>query len=319
METRGGAAQREWPERHLLCHRFGVCHGRNLLIDWQHSLRHTGWGTAWSGLAVSGERIVSLSCPASSAGSDAACMAVGDLVNGSLNGGVNVTTDGGQSWTATAPPVMNGYVMDVVTCPTSNECIAEGRTNTSQMSDEFFVTTDFGSSWSAVPATGSGSLVSISCSSAATCVAVGGSVVTTDNGGISWSPVTSYPRPNGGLWGVSCAVATSDCEAVGAEIGTTNAGVVLLSVDNGATWTSGTLPSGVAPLERDLVRVRLDLCRGRLRHRLDHRCRRDLDSNRRPRRPIEFHRVRCRVVPRCRFQRGGPGSFVRPRASAVAM
>ena len=175
-------------------------------------------------------------------------MAVGDLVNGSLNGGVNMTTDGGQSWTVTVPPLMNGYVMDAVTCPTSNECIAEGRTNTSQMSDEFFVTTDFGSSWSAVPATGSGSLESISCSSAATCVAVGGSVVTTDNGGMSWSPVTSYPRPNGGLSGVSCAMATSDCEAVGAEIGTTDTGVVLLSVDNGATWTSGTLPNGVAPL-----------------------------------------------------------------------
>ncbi len=91
---------------------------------------------------------------------------------------------------------------------------------------------------------------SVSCPSASVCVAVGltnydnnehGSIMTSTNGGVTWTPQT-LPTGVGGLSGVSCASTTS-CIAVGG-------GHIIATVDGGVTWIKkkikGVLFTGIS-------------------------------------------------------------------------
>lgn len=90
-------------------------------------------------------------------------------------------------------------------------------------------------------------LDSISCPSTNVCFAVGsygaeGSVVTTTNGGATWTYQT-LPSPVSYLSGISCP-STSDCFAVGAGVFGAGvvAGVVVATTDGGRTWFFQGLP-----------------------------------------------------------------------------
>ena len=100
-----------------------------------------------------------------------------------------------------------------------------------------------------------GSINSVSCSSATTCVAVGsnysyaGAVIYTTNGGLSWQPGT-VPVGTSVLEDVSCGSATV-CVAIPSSTSTGTgsvASVLLTTSDGGQEWHDAALPPGVQHL-----------------------------------------------------------------------
>lgn len=83
-------------------------------------------------------------------------------------------------------------------------------------------------------------LQGISCPSASVCIAVGqnpnqfGSIITTTDGGSSWSGQT-VPTGIEQRYGISC-IPTTTCVAVGMT--STSTGAVLTTTSGGGTWTS---------------------------------------------------------------------------------
>jgi Putative Ig domain len=115
-----------------------------------------------------------------------------------------------------------------VSCGSSSQCVAVGADTAGGVSQPIAFTANNGV-WSAGSAVGlpqeasSGSLSSVSCTAAGTCIAVG-----EENGGThpitasdlngTWSGATSLPAIGGTLSGISCR-AGNDCSAVGSNAG----------------------------------------------------------------------------------------------------
>lgn len=94
-------------------------------------------------------------------------------------------------------------------------------------------------------AAGPPALQSVSCSPAATCVAVGrNESLRSDNGGTSWIASTSGIAPNAVLDAVACPSA-NDCISAG-RVGSN--GVMFRSTDGGDVWNAVHLPAGVTSL-----------------------------------------------------------------------
>jgi beta-lactamase family protein/fibronectin type III domain protein len=174
------------------------------------------------------DQLRGVSCPTATA-----CVAVGTDGSGQGEVAVGAMDRGSWRWgapTTLAPDLTAGGTLASVSCPTATTCVAVG----SDAASQGIVTTGArrGAAWSWTPAepiapdgTGSGTLASVSCGSASSCVAVGvdaGSdgIVTAGvahAGGWSWSPAASVAAGDP-LVGVSCA-STSWCAAVGDDPG----------------------------------------------------------------------------------------------------
>jgi len=218
-------------------------------------------GTQWTSQAVPGGigALTGIAC-----GSPLRCLAVGTASSGTY---ILASGNGGISWSPR--PVPSGVAgLTDVSCGSATDCVAVGGDRTAPNAENSGVlqgvvatTSDGGARWTAqdLP-TGVGTLNSVSCASAASCVAVGekpsssgGVAVATTDGGTTWSA-----RPlmigEGGLTGVSCPT-PAHCVAVGP--GTTETGtqgstsppsIAAVTTDGGVSWSRHPFPvDGVTP------------------------------------------------------------------------
>jgi hypothetical protein len=197
-------------------------------------------GKSWSIVAtpsVNGSvltELIAVSCPA-----PASCMAVGTLTKISISPpGIATNTLfeqwNGTSWsivTSPAPKSGAAVVLTGVSCPTPANCTAVG-SQVSKAGDTASTVVEHwnGARWTPVPTptlrgSSRSSLVSVSCRSAFSCYAVGGSSTAAaahslveHSNGASWTRVATPPDPehttDASLTGVSCPSSAS-CVAVG--------------------------------------------------------------------------------------------------------
>ena len=171
----------------------------------------TDGGVMW--LPTSGGGFNGVSCPAATT----TCVIVGD------NGAIAGSSNGGSTWTAISSQIVDGG--RAVTC-VQGGCVDVGYAGVATSAD--------GVTWTDRT---SMSLNAVSCWSIGFCVAVrgGGLIVTSMDGGASWTPSISG-APTNRLNGVACSSPTA-CVAVGAS------GTIVTTADAGLTWqpaTSGT-------------------------------------------------------------------------------
>jgi hypothetical protein len=177
-----------------------------------------------------------VSCP-----SPTFCIAVGNAAVGSTTEPLIERWDG-TGWSVVAGPSIDGATsseLSGVSCPTPTTCIAVGSVTMSIAAGTRTLVEEWvnGGAWSIVTGPDLGgaspsSLAGVSCSSAASCFAVGAagdSTLAEFWDGSSWSVVPSLNPGN--LFGVSCPSATS-CYAVG-ESGTDT----LVEHWDGNTWS----------------------------------------------------------------------------------
>ena len=158
---------------------------------------------------------VGVSCP-----STTDCVAVGN--------GAAVTTNGGATWTEGASSAPGANM--AVSCISASDCMTVG--GGGDFGPVFYsYTTDGGASWSEgnLPR-GLDPLESVSCSAPRDCVAVDndGDVVSTANGGATWSEKRNA-NPEG---------APVSCPSVDVCVG-----IGIFSTDGGVSWSRGKMPA----------------------------------------------------------------------------
>jgi hypothetical protein len=148
--------------------------------------------------------------------------------------------NGGLTWVATSA----GQNLTGVSCRSDSSCAAVGTAGSSGFS---FIYTTNGTIWSTsgtIPV--AANAMGISCN-ASTCMAVGAGVYVSADGGNTWGSV-GVNGGTGALTGVSCTQGTTTCVAVGpnpAGISGPAAGLLAVTTDNGAIWTSGGTNMGL--------------------------------------------------------------------------
>jgi photosystem II stability/assembly factor-like uncharacterized protein len=176
----------------------------------QIATTHDG-GATWSARTVTIWPLAGVSCPTSTT-----CFVVG------WSGLILNTIDGGTAWTRQGSGTMS--TLHKISCQSPSACLVAG-------DDGILGTSDGGQTWSYRGPTSP--FLSITCASADTCIAVGGSstsgiIFASHDGGANWASRATTPNP---LWSVSCPTA-SICFAVG-QVGT-----ILTSGDGGDSWSS---------------------------------------------------------------------------------
>jgi len=195
-------------------------------------------GSTWSDTPSGFNKgLTQVTCPSSST-----CYAAGD------RGTVLKSTDGGSTWSYLHST--DGNPIYGLACPTDSVCYA------TDIYAHVIKTSDGGATWTwqstpvttpgvAVPGSGGpnpfAGLFGISCSDASTCVAVGGfppvgtdpPIVTTTDGGATWTLRTSNSGSGNYLASVSCLPGTTTCTAVG------RGGSIVTTTDL-VTWTKVT-------------------------------------------------------------------------------
>jgi photosystem II stability/assembly factor-like uncharacterized protein len=188
----------------------------------------------------------------SGSGGSGTCIAVGMSPNpgGPYDGEIALSTDGGDTWTAsTLPP--NAPGVGDVTCPTTTLCIAVGA--------EILESSDGGQTWQYSEVDGgTEALRSISCSSTTQCIALGANpegeydtsaaataIITTD-GGQTWQQDSS-PVGSAGLDEIACTDA-SNCIAGGGKTIADGIASFAMSSDGGRTWTSTSPPTDLTSI-----------------------------------------------------------------------
>ena len=187
------------------------------------------------------------------------CMAVGDDTINAIGdaGGLAESWDG-TAWTIrpiATPDGASDVILSAVACTSPAACVAVGSYTNSSGTEKTLAELWTGTSWAVQPtpdqAGASSYLVAVSCSSAARCVAVGGSQIgagtprtlTEAWDGDTWATETPAPSEvDGQLSGVACPSADA-CTAVGG-----NEGDAMAEAWNGATWTAEPLPASVGNL-----------------------------------------------------------------------
>jgi photosystem II stability/assembly factor-like uncharacterized protein len=203
----------------------------------------TDGGSNWSRQASHSTNLLrAVSCSSATT-----CLAVG------MRGSILRTSDGGANWSNQSPGSDSDLSRIVCSSGDEGQCLTEGLNSLNGVSfpdpntgfgvgsyRTVMATTDAGAHWSTLasgvmqytspgnPPVPPPALNAISCQDSTSCVAVGdaGSVVTSTDGGASWSDQPS--GTNSELLGVSCPSAT--CYAVGSR------GTILKSRDGGASW-----------------------------------------------------------------------------------
>jgi hypothetical protein len=181
------------------------------------------------------------------------CVAVGDFINGTDRQVTLAERWNGRGWRVltTSSPGPHVNVLDAVSCPRANRCMAVGYYDSAGQHQAFAEQWN-GTSWQVQSVPQPGSLTAVSCVTASDCVAVGSYLsaskrlgLTATWNGAAWT-VQPSPTPGGSLTefnGVSCPSA-SDCIAVGEY----NTGVAtpLLPLSarwNGVSWTALKTPA----------------------------------------------------------------------------
>jgi hypothetical protein len=130
------------------------------------------------------------------------CITVGTNLNGvqqpTLPGELDISTDGGSSWTSSTALPASTASISLVACGSATTCLATGFNTTNKGPLITAITTDAGTSWTMVtgpsgfayPSSSFGE-IALACSSASTCVVVG-----TGASG----PVSSVTTNGGGTW-----------------------------------------------------------------------------------------------------------------------
>ena len=154
-----------------------------------------------------------------------------------------------------------------VSCVSLSFCVADGSDYVSSVGDQTLIAAYNGSAWSVAASPNmnvamQNSLLSVSCTSATSCVAVGYYINASSvsqtliemYNGAAWS-VLSSPNVSGStgdyLKGVSCASATF-CVAVGYYLNASGAPQTLVETYNGATWSITSSPNVSGSVDDDL-------------------------------------------------------------------
>jgi hypothetical protein len=237
--------------------------GQAALVTTNAGASWTGYTGPWASLLD----VTSISCVSTSV-----CWAAGTGKSG--GGEVIESTDGGQTWTEKSPAFLadsgGTRTPNAIDCVSATTCWLAGVSQATSQSPEVDETTNGGATWTAftnLPAitkydpNGTYTLSGISCTSALTCVVVGGldyadgkaQVIATTDGGATWS-LSADPTLAGlqQLASVSCLPVTGalpTCHAAG-DTGAASGPAEITSTDGGTTWhgvrtddTSGWLDS----------------------------------------------------------------------------
>ncbi len=179
-------------------------------------------------------------CPSAST-----CFAVGVL--GTSTGSIDVTANGGTTWSRQTVPTSTGPLAGIA-CPTTSMCEAVGQSSSSR--GTVLGTTNGGATWTGQSVPGASvALGGVACPSTSVCIAVGessggaGVVLSTTNAGTTWS-ARSLPGGTGSLASVSCP-STLVCTAVGGPA--QNATSVTTS-NGGVSWSAKSVPGSVGEL-----------------------------------------------------------------------
>ena len=210
----------------------------------QQGLLVTGSGTSWTAAEASlpanaaaspDVNLNSVACPSASS-----CVAVGDYNDSSGNMQGLLVTGSGTSWTATEAPVPAnadpGVALNSVACPSVSSCVAVGGYGYASGDGHALLLTGSGTSWTAseVPAPANadaeyaGTLTSVACASASSCVTAGqyidssgmAEALIVTGSGASWTAAGPTPPASANtdrgvvLTSVACASASS-CAATG--------------------------------------------------------------------------------------------------------
>jgi hypothetical protein len=246
------------------CAAVGASDGSAMLV--------TRSGSTWAPVKVplpassaDGSALAAVACPTASQ-----CVAGGSYHGAGTQQGL-LLAGHGRTWTATTAPLPAGAaakpdaLVTSVACATGSACVAVGQYAAGK-SEQALLITGYGSAWSprraplpadagALPAA---QLVSVSCSSATACTAVGSYVDKLGNrqgllvtlAGGHWTAVRS-PLPAGAavpgaeLSAIEC-LHPAGCVAVGTYLAG-SAGLIVAG--SGVTWTAARapLPAGAAP------------------------------------------------------------------------
>ena len=223
----------------------------------------TDGGTTWATHAgppglTSLVDVSAMACP-----SAASCLAV---ASGYRPAATYVTTDGGTTWTTEQMP--ENFVPHDLQCSTASSCVVTGVIQSpvvSQASSQGTVlyTTDGGSAWkTASLPSGLGSPGTVSCPTATDCLATfsaadgrGSEVLTSTDGGATWSSVPASGLPEAAVLSTACPAA-GQCWAAGVTdaqvspqrwaIGTGATALLASTSNGGQTWQSSSAPAGVS-------------------------------------------------------------------------
>jgi hypothetical protein len=220
-------------------------------------------GEVWNGTAWSIVRIPAPTRFASALAGvwcgPATCVAAGYYRDGSGTGQALAEVSGGGAWAVQPAPDPSGAVPSTlasVSCGAPTACIAVGSYDNSTGTSLTLAQTWNGTAWRVQhtpdPAgLRHSSLVSVSCTSASACMAVGkvygprsGATLAESWNGTAWTirPAPAPPGTFGELSGVSCASATA-CTAVGYyRAGPGSLAVPLAESWNGTAWTIQQVP-----------------------------------------------------------------------------
>lgn len=221
------------------------------------TLGETWNGTAWTlatipGLGSSYNSLAGVSCAA------AACLAVGYYRDSADTHLALAAASAGGVWTAQSVPSPAGAVPSVLTgvsCGAPAACIAVGFFHNSGGTTRTLAEAWNGTGWrvrqtpdsAALP---NNKLVSVSCTSASACMAVGraygsrsGGTLAESWNGTTWTirPTPALPGTFGQLAGVSCSAASA-CTAVGWYVNGVGSALPLAESWNGTRWAIEQVP-----------------------------------------------------------------------------
>ncbi len=224
-------------------------------------------GSSWSLVATpapAGAESSVLTGVGCSRGAGAACVAVGDYINGSGTEEALAEVWDGSGWSLSEPPNPAGAsesLLAAASCPAATSCTAVGRS-----SDGVLIETYSRSGWVLVPtSTSANFLDAVDCSAASSCTAVGGQVdrsgvettLVLRGGGSTWEPVSSADEAGAAaqsLSGLSCQ-GPSQCLATGSF---TSAGGDMSSLAetwDGRSWSLSPALSASRPEAGTLASV----------------------------------------------------------------